>query len=142
MNTVFMSYYSHMAKLATVSNKQTLFLAHLLYRAEYDEVAKQSLVSLSAFDKRKILKEIGCISKNPLKLAGHYLYIIEKSGLIKGIGGSAYLIDPASFSSFVYVPKEIRGTRAVLYETRVFTEKTNGVEEAWIVTEDGERIDL
>ena len=142
MNTVFMSYFEHLAKLSEVANKQTMFLAHLLYRMEFDGNLKQFIVSLSPHDKRKILKDIGCNSKAPLKLASQYIHILVKSELIKYVGGSAYLVCPKSYGSYKYIDKRLRDKNSMVYETRVFSEKNDGVTEFYIITEDGERVDL
>jgi len=142
MNTVFMSYFEHLAKLSEVANKQTMFLAHLLYRMEFESRSKQFIVSLSPHDKRKILKDIGCESKAPLKLASQYIHILVKSELIQYVGGSAYLVCPKSYGSYKYIDKQLRDKNSRIYETRVFSEDNNGVEEFYIITEDGEKIEL
>jgi hypothetical protein len=142
MNSGFISYYEHIAKLATVTNKTTLFLAHMLCEMEFNEPIKQNIVTLTSFDKRRILKSIGCKSKDPVRLASQYLIKLQKSGMIKSIGDGAYLIDPESFGYAKYVPKELRFKSKAIYETRVFKDKSAGVKQAWIITEDGERVDL
>lgn len=142
MNTVFMSYYEHLAKLATIANKQTLFLAHLLYRMELEKDTGQYVVTLTAYDKRKILQEIGCESKNWAGLSSQYIALLSKAGLIKAIGCGAYLVNPECYGGYKYIKKELRAKSSRLYETRVFTESHDGVEQAYIITDEGERIDL
>ena len=142
MNTAYMCYYEHLAKLARVANKQTLFLAHLLYRMEFDKDAKQWLVTLSSFDKRAIIHAIGSGTDDPLRMASQYLTKLCASGLFKSLGGGAYLVDPKSFSGSKYIPKSLRQKNGKIYETRVFTEESDGEVEAYLVTDDGERIDL
>ena len=142
MHSAYMCYYEHLAKLSRVANKQTLFLAHLLYRMEWNSDAKQCIVSLTAYDKRTIIEAIGCDSKDPGQLARQYLARLCKSGLIRSIGGSAYLIDPQSYSGSKYVSKKLRIKNSTIYETRVFMEDKEGEPSAYIITEEGERIDL
>lgn len=142
MNSVFMAYFEHLAKLSSIANKQTLFLAHILYRMEYDESAKQFVATLTKYDKKSILKSIGCESKSPLNLAGQYILKLTDSGLIKSIGDGAYIIDPMSYGSYKYIPKHIRIKGSKIYEHRVFSDDVNGVIESYIVTEDGEKIEL
>lgn len=142
MNSVFMCYYEHLAKLSQIANKQTLFLAHVLYRMEWNGESKQFIAYLTTAQKREIINAIGSNSKNPLESAKQYIASLTKVGLIKSIGGGAYLIDPASYGGSKYVPKNLRMKNAQLYETRVFTETEDGVEQAYIIVDGGERIDL
>ncbi len=142
MNSVCMSDGSHLAKLAAVANKQTLFLSHILYRMDWDSDSKQFIVSLTAYDKRKILTEIGCDSKNPLKLAAQYLRVLKGAGLIQYIGNGGYLVCPKSYGIHKYIEKRLRDESSAIYETRVFSEEAEGVKEFYIITRDGERIDL
>jgi hypothetical protein len=142
MNSAFMCYYEHLAKLARVANKQTLFMAHMLYRMEWHSESKQLIVNLTAFDKRNIMKEITPDCKNMNRLANRYLSVLSEAGLIKSIGGGAYLVDPVSFGGHKYIPKDFRSKNAFIYETRVFSDNTEGIEEFYIVTEDGEKIEL
>ena len=137
-----MCYYEHLAKLSLIANKQTLFLAHVLYRMEWNGESKQFIAYLTTAQKREIINAIGSDSKNPLGSAKQYIASLTKVGLIKPIGGGAYLIDPASYGGSKYVGKNLRMKNSRLYETRVFTEKSGDVEQAYIVTEDGERIEL
>ena len=142
MNSVFMCYYEHLAKLAQVANKQTLFLSHVLYRMEWNGEAKQFISYLTTAQKREIINAIAPDCKNPLNSAKQYIRVLTDAGLMKSIGGGAYLIDPASYGGSKYVGKNLRMKNSKLYETRVFTEKSGDVEQAYIVTEDGERIEL
>ena len=142
MNSVFMCYYEHLAKLSRIANKQTLFLAHVLYRMEWNKESKQFIAYLTTAQKREIINAIGCDCKNPLNSVKQYIGALTKAGMIKSIGGGAYLIDPASYGGSKYVPKNLRMKNSKLYETMVFTETTGDVEQSYIVTEDGERIDL
>jgi len=138
----FMCYYEHIAKLSQIANKQTMFLAHLLSMIEYDSDTKQTLVILAPHDKIMIMKSIGCESKNMLNLANQYLRRICESGLIKSIGRGAYLVDPSSYSYAKYIPQKLRQESSHIYETRVFSSNDEGIDSAYIITEDGERIDL
>lgn len=142
MNSAFMCYYEHLAKLARVANKQTMFLSHMLYRMEWNHEAKQMVVNLTAFDKRSIMKEITPDCKNMNRLANRYLSALTEAGLVKSIGGGAFLIDPQSYGGSKYIPKQLRMNNSLIYETRVFSEESEGIEEFYIVTEDGEKIEL
>ena len=142
MSSAFMCYYENLAKLSIVANKQTMFLAHMLYRMEWNKESGQYMVNLNSFIKRQILKDIGCESKDPQTLSRQYVSKLVKSGLIKSIGGGTYIVDPISYGGSKYIPKHLRQKKAHLYETRVFTDTDDGVYSSYIITEDGERIDL
>lgn len=142
MNSAYMCYYQHLAKLALVANKQTMFLAHMLYHMEWESEAKQMVVHLNPRVKRSIMQEVARGSKDANRLANQYLQKLTKAGLIKGLGGGSYLVDPLSYGGHKYIGKQLRINSAKIYETRVFTEESEGVVESYIVTEDGERIDL
>ena len=141
MQSAFMCYFEHLAKLSRIANKQTLFLAHVLYRMDFDPKSKQYVVSLSAFDKKSIISDIGSDTTNALSMASHYLTTLCKAGLLRYIGDGAYIVDPMSFSIGKYVPKQLRRANSIIYETRIF--KDDGVDtKAYIITENGEKIDL
>ena len=142
MNSAFMCYYEHLAKLARVANKQTMFLAHMLYRMEWNDTTKQMVVNLTAFDKRSIMKEITPECENMNRLANRYLSALTEAGLIKSIGGGAFLVDPQSYGGHKYISKQLRNKSSLIYETRVFTDEVEGKMESYIVTEDGERVEL
>lgn len=120
MKQPFMSYYEHIAKLSLVANKQTLFLAHVLSRMEYDSTSKQLLVDLTPRVRRLILKELGVTSKNPLNLAKGYIRQLTKAGLIKPLGQGTYCIDPESYGYSKYVPKDLRERAGAIYEETTF----------------------
>jgi Neuraminidase (sialidase) len=137
-NSAYMVYYEHLAKLGSIANKQTLFLGHLLFYAEYDSALRQNVVELTPYRKRSIMTAIGSTSKNLLSVADHYLLKICKSGLIKGVGNGMYLIDPKSFGLTKYIKKELRNRSAIIYETRVFTEQQGSkVVSSYLIDEDG-----
>ena len=139
MRNSFMTYYEHIAKLSVIANKQTLFLAHALSRAEFDYDLKQLVVELSPRIKKQILLDIGAKSKNPLNLAKGYLSQLTKAGLLKFIGSGTYAIDPESYSYSKYISKELRQR-----STRIFdklTYESNGKEissEIWVEINTGE----
>lgn len=137
-----MCYYEHLAKLAHVANKQTMFLAHMLYRMEWDNESKQMVVNLNPSQKRSIMKLVADGSKDSNRLANQYLLKLSKAGLIKSIGGGSYLVDPLSYGGHKYIPKELRMKSSFIYEKRVFTDSSEGEIESYIITEDGEKIDL
>jgi hypothetical protein len=142
MKKPFMSYYEHIAKLATVANKRTLFLAHLLHRMEFDDENRIMYVDTPPMVKREILRDIGAESKNPLLLASQYLSTLQKAGLIKSVGSSRYIIDPSSYSYGKYISKSLREKTAVIYNTGVYEIYSEGEVQAYIIDNDGERIDL
>ena len=142
MNSAYMTYCNNLAKLKVIANKKTMFLAHILYRMNWHKETRQYISTITAFDKREILKSIGAVSKNPIQLAGQYIHALTKAGLIKPLGGGGYLIDPDSYSGHKYVTSDLRLKNAMIYETRVFTDEGEGETQTYIVTEDGERIDL
>jgi hypothetical protein len=141
MKQPFMSYYEHIAKLAMVANKRTLFLAHVLSRIEYHDEQKVLYVDLPAMVKRDILKAIGAESENPLVLASQYINTLVKAGLIKSIGSSRYAIDPQSYGYSKYVKKELRDKAAKIYQTSVFDLNAKVVE-TWVEDEQGNRFEL
>ena len=141
MRQPFMSYYEHIAKLAMVANKRTLFLAHVLSRIEWHEEQKILYVDLPAMVKRDILKAIGAESENPLVLASQYINTLVKAGLIKSMGSSRYAIDPQSYSYAKNIPKSMRDKAAKIYQTSVFDVDAKVVE-TWAEDEKGNRIDF
>jgi hypothetical protein len=88
------------------------------------------------------MKAISDDSKDPNRLASQYLSKLCHAGLIKSLGGGAYLVDPQSFGGSKYIPKKLRDKSGMIYETRVFSEDSEGEVVTYIITEDGERIDL
>ena len=142
MHSAYMCYYGHLAKLSVVANKQTMFLAHMLYKMEFNSEAKQMVVTLTSFDKRNIVKAIDSNTVDANRLANQYLRKLKDAGLIKSLGGGAWLIDPASYGSSKYIDKKWRDKNSKIYETRVFTAEGEEGCSAYIVTEDGEKVDL
>ena len=136
-----MCYYEHIAKLAVVANKQTLFLAHMLSRMEYHQEQKMLFVDLTSLAKRDILTAIGAKTKNPLSLASQYINELQKAGLIKCMGKNRYAVDPQSFSYAKYVPKKLRDDAAKIYQTTVF-DVCEMVVETWVEDDQGNRIDF
>lgn len=122
MKAPFMSYYEHIAKLSLVANKQTLFLAHILSRLEFNRSTKQLIVDLPPRVRRQILEDLGIESKDPLNLAKGYIRQLVKAGLIKSIGGGSYVVDPESYGYSGYVPKDLRAKASAVYQ-----EITHGV---------------
>lgn len=141
MRQPFMSYYEHIAKLAMVANKRTLFLAHVLSRIEWHDEQKILYVDLPAMVKRDILKAIGAESENPLVLASQYINTLVKAGLIKSMGSSRYAIDPQSYSYAKNISKPIRDKAAKIYQTSVF-DAGAAVVETWAEDHQGNRFDF
>ncbi len=142
MNTAFMIYAEGLAKLSTIANKQVMFYTHMLLRIEFHEDSKQMIVYLTPTEKRQIMTAINSESGNPLGAASQYINKLQQSGLIKSIGGSAYLINPVVAGLPKYIKNAIRHKNSNIYENRVFNSDGSQHVEAYIVTEDGERIDL
>jgi hypothetical protein len=138
MKKPFMTYYEHLAKLACIANKKTLFLAHLLSRMDFNEETKIQYVDLTANVKRDILKAIGAKSVNPLVLAQQYIKELQKAGLIKSMGGGRYMIDPLSYGYAKYVSKELRERAANIYVKHVFSQDNEGFTETFVQDEYGE----
>jgi len=142
MNSAYMCYYEHLAKLARVVDKKTMFLSHLLFRMEWEKDTRQMVINLSPHIKRQIMDIVSPDCGNKIKMANRYLSLYTGAGILKSLGGSAYLVDPMCYGGHKYVPKQLRLNNAKIYETRVFTEESEGVVESYIVTSDGERVDL
>lgn len=144
MNSAYICYFEHLAKLSTIANKQTMFLAQLLYRMEFNNEAKQFVINLTTAQKREIIHAISPSSTNPLNLAKQYITKIAKANIIKPMGEGQYLVNPECYGGSKYMPKALRIKNGVVYETRAF--KRNGefgeFDNAYIITEDGEKIEL
>jgi hypothetical protein len=109
---------------------------------EWDGESKQMIVNLNPSQKRSIMKLVADGSKDANRLANQYLLKLSKAGLIKSIGGGSYLVDPQSYGGHKYIPKELRMKSSLIYENRVFSEEVEGATESYIITEDGEKIEL
>jgi hypothetical protein len=74
MPAAFITYYEALAKLNQVANKQTMFLAHVLYHMDFDKKTRQYLVDISTSKKKRIMKEISPTVKEEslLNLANQY----------------------------------------------------------------------
>ncbi len=141
MNSAAMMYFANMAKLTMGMNKETTFLMHMLSRMEYHKETSQNIVYLGPAIKRQIVQDIspGCSDK--LATAKQYIRRLQSQGRILGIGGSSYVIDPTVFGYAKYVGIGLRRLAGDIYENRIFTDD-GIVTEAYIITDDGERIDF
>lgn len=142
MTDSYMAYYSHLARLTGIANKQTMFLSHLLYHMTFNDELKMCVVDLTATRKREILKAIGAKSDDCLRLASVYIANLSKHGFIKSIGGGRYLVDPESYSYGKYIPKELRAKSGKIYQTHVFQDSNLQIIETFIVNDDGEKIHI
>lgn len=142
MNKAFVAYYDHLAKLARVANKQTLFLAHILYQADHDKKTGMLIVNLNAALKRKIIGEIESETGDRLRLAGQYLTKLKRAGLIKSLGGGMYSVDPESFGDGRYVSPRQRGLAAKIFESRTFNFDGSVSVDTFLIDENGEQIEL
>jgi len=135
MKSPFVTYYENIAKLSTVANKRTLFLAHMLYRMEYEKSLNMLVVDLTPRIKRQIISEISDSCKDPLNSAKQYISHLVKADLIKSIGSGAYTVDPSSYSYAAYVPKNLRDKASVVYNKIIHKDGEQTIE-TW-VTIDG-----
>ena len=139
MKKPFMTYYENIAKLATIANKQTMFLAHILSMAEFDGEVKNLVVELTPRTKRRILADIGCVSKDPLNLARTYIKQLVKAGLIKQLERNVYVIDPESYSYSSYITKDLRNRSARIFEKISYEPSSNVTnKEVWVELNSGE----
>ena len=138
MQQPFISYYEHIAKLLRIANKQTLFLAHVLSRMEFNDETKLLYVDLPPMVRRDILKSIGVKSQKPLIAASQYISVLQKAGLIKSIGSSRYMVDPESYGYAKYVPKNLREKSSKIFSQHVFNIDNEGFTETWVEFETGE----
>jgi hypothetical protein len=138
MKKPFMTYYENMAKLATIANKQTMFLAHILSKAEFDSDLKMLVIDLTPRVKRAILQDIGAVSKDPLNLARTYTKQLVKAGLIKQIERGCYAIDPESYSYSTYVSKELRLRARNIFEKVQYSADGAEKKEVWVELKSGE----
>ena len=85
----FMTYYKNLAMLKGLYNKDSLFFATMISRADADLV-----VRMTAGMKIEIIDAIGSKSKKPANLARQYLSRLVKLNLIANLGGGDYKINP------------------------------------------------
>ena len=142
MKQPFMSYYEHIAKLAVIANKQTIFLSHLLGMMEYDGEKGVLIVDMNPKVKRRIIKDMEIESKNPLRLASQYLDKLQKAGLVKSLGGGRFLIDPSSYSYGRYVPKNLRNKASYIFSSVKFERDGDSGAFVSIDSDTGEVIEL
>ena len=119
----FLSYYEHIAKLSQVANKQTIFLAHLLWDMNFDSEIKQYIVDMSAYKKIKIMKEISpeIDDKNLLKLANQYLNKLKKADLINTTSKrGVWAINPMCYGQRYMISKDMREENYKLYTKIAF----------------------
>ena len=123
MQTPFISYYEHLAKLAQIANKQTLFLARILYLMEFSKEHRQYFVDMSQFRKLEIMKEISPLveDKNALTLANQYLNKLKKAGFIRSIGKGVWIVDPMSYGKYRSVSKSLRTENATMFLTSEYS---------------------
>jgi hypothetical protein len=118
----FISYYEHIAKLAQVANKQTVFLAHLLHQMEFNKEQRQYYVDMSTYKKLKIMKEIspGVEDKNLLNLANQYLSKLKKADFIKNVSRGIWLVNPICYGQYRAVSKTLRNENVKVYNYAIF----------------------
>jgi predicted GIY-YIG superfamily endonuclease len=94
-----------LAVLKSIANKQTLFFQALLEFSCYEEYTGLITVNLPPRIKRKILEDIGCVSKNPLNLAKGHIKSLIKAKLIRYLGQGSYAVHPLAYSRSLKVTK-------------------------------------
>ncbi len=121
--TPFIAYYEHLAKLAQVANKQTFFLAHILYHMEFDQVNKQYYVDISTMKKLQIMAEVSPNMKpeNRLNLANQYINKLKKAGFIRSLSRGVWLVNPMCYGKYRSVSKGLRTENAKIYTSAEFT---------------------
>lgn len=137
-----MMYFDNMARLTQNMSKETKFFFYMLLNMEFHEKTKMNIVHLTSNRRREIISKITPDSKDKLGLARQYLSRLCKQGRIKAASGGAYLIDPSLFGYSKFVPRDLRGRACNVYENRVYRDNGELGIEAYIITDDGERIDL
>ena len=137
MQNHFISYYEHLAKLSQVANKQTMFLAHIMYHMEFDAENKQYIVDLSVMRKTSIMDAISPDSKsrNVVNLANQYIATLKKAGFIRSLGHNVWGINPTCYGSYRPISKNLRTENAKLYSTMVWG--SEGIEDGSTKVEEG-----
>ena len=141
MNSAFMFYTEQAVKLNQIANKQTMFLMHVLFYAEFHEPTKQYIVDLSVARKKEILEKLDSQSTASTNMANQYLAKISKAGIMKSIGDGRWLVNPEGFSGYKYIKQEFRKKNTRIYETRVYTDEGVQTKRTYILV-DGVEHDL
>jgi hypothetical protein len=110
MSAPYITYFEALAKLASIANKQTLFLGHLLHEMVYEKELRQFLIDLSTYKKVQIMKQIspGVAEKSMANLANQYLSKLQKTGIIRNLGRGLWAVDPSCFGKFRIIQKDLR----------------------------------
>jgi hypothetical protein len=110
MSAPYITYFEALAKLASIANKQTLFLGHLLHEMVYEKELRQFLIDLSTYKKIQIMKQIspGVAEKSMANLANQYLSKLQKTGIIRNLGRGLWAVDPSCFGKFRIIQKDLR----------------------------------
>lgn len=123
MKNAYASYYQHLIKLKEVANGRTMFLSHILTMMTYDGPSKQNIISLNSFTKKKIIKEIGSNTANPLKMADKYLNVLKEAGIITALGGGSWAVDPECYGYATTISKVKRAEAKAIYCSYEFTDE-------------------
>ena len=123
MAKAFISYYEHLAKLAQVANKQTMFLAHMLSNMEFDRGSKQYIVDMSTVRKINIMQEVSpeVPKDRALANANQYLNKLSKVGLVRSAGHGAWVVDPMCYGQNAIVSGQLRKENKKIFATYEFT---------------------
>lgn len=123
MAKAFISYFEHLAKLAQVANKQTMFLAHMLSDMEFDKSSNQYMVDMSTVRKIKIMEEVSpeVPKDRALANANQYLNKLSKVGLVRSVGHGAWLIDPTCYGQHRVISGSLRKENKKIFATYEFT---------------------
>jgi hypothetical protein len=137
-----MMYFDNLGKLTVGMSKDTQFFVRMLQRMEYHAESKLNIVDLTARIKVEIVNEISPKVVDKQATASQYLFRLKNQGRIKFAGNGSYIIDPAQFGYAKYVGVNMRRASGEVYENRVYLEGGETKVEAYIITPDGERVDL
>ncbi len=140
MKNAYASYYAHLIQLRRYANKQTLFMAHLLTRMEFDQETKQLKVQLNAAIKRDIMRDINSKSSNLLKTADKYLYDLSQVGSIKSINPGTYIVDPECYGYNTTIPQELRMKSKAIYCSYEFSDEGIKITKG-IITKDNKMVE-
>lgn len=123
MQTHFIAYYQHIAKLSQIANKQTIFLAYILYHMEFDNKENQYYADLSTARKIEIMKKISpeVEPDKLLNLANQYINKLKKADLIKSWGRGVWGVNPLCYGAHRPISKNLREQNVKVYSTAVFT---------------------
>jgi len=143
MKRAFASYCEHFAKLSRIANNQTLFLSQMLMRMRHDKETKQNIVSLNKGEKIRIMRTLvkECDPDKLLRKANDTIRRLKDVGIIHGIGGGDYIVDPECYGTTNPVPEYLRMKAKAIYSCYVFTDNHISIDNG-ILDCDGKKISI